>query len=604
MRPRAVALLLVALWTSTLWAEDLVGRVVDDRGEAVDFATVVLLDLDLVEVTGGDGTFAMGDVGDGEYAFLVIAPGFLEWEGVLTVDGNEILIVLSPEVVEMEVIVVTADEVIPEEALDNEVSEEELERLPARGDPLDAIVQEAGILKDPSGGFSGPPGGRPDGPGDPDAPRAIEITLEAGALGRVNIRRAGVSVYGGESDWNNYYYDYIRIPTNTHAFGYPEPDAIVPVDAVDSIGIYKGVIPVEHGPAIGGMFTMEPDSSVDKFELTFTPSIMDVSLLTRWAITDDLSALLSLNQSIVQYTVLPIITMLAQAQSEEEVSEEGDPTSFAYGDALFRILYTPPNHSLSFDALAYYDTWLFDISFEDFILYSQYGPYYVAAGSNWIYSASPVITNSLYAFGSFYNDFGNYDFHFPTVLGPDAPDPPEAFYDLHIDWISTVPSVQAGDELFWQVAPSTSLLFGANARLANMHGDYTEIVILTDNNDVELSNESILLPGVDELFISTYGYAKVLGEFGPGKYNAGGGLLWYPGTTTVRPGVTGEILFLGENSVAALGAGWSPGIIDEFTYIDRSRDANRVGADHRVLALRCLVLRSFRYRDQHHRYGR
>ena len=73
MRPRAVALLLVALWTSTLWAEDLVGRVVDDRGEAVEFATVVLLDLDLVEVTGADGTFTMGEVAAGEYAFLVIA---------------------------------------------------------------------------------------------------------------------------------------------------------------------------------------------------------------------------------------------------------------------------------------------------------------------------------------------------------------------------------------------------------------------------------------------------------------------------------------------------------------------------------------------------
>jgi len=53
MRSRAVAILLVALWTSTLWAEDLAGRVVDDRGEPVEFATVVLLELDLIEVTGG-----------------------------------------------------------------------------------------------------------------------------------------------------------------------------------------------------------------------------------------------------------------------------------------------------------------------------------------------------------------------------------------------------------------------------------------------------------------------------------------------------------------------------------------------------------------------
>ena len=399
--------------------------------------------------------------------------------------------------------------------------------------------------------------------------------MESGALGRAGGNRPNrVAVYGGESDWNNYYYDYIRIPTNTHAFGYPVSDPIVPVSAVDAIGIYKGVIPVERGPAIGGLFALEPAKGSQEFDFTFTPSIMDVSLLAQWPLSDNLSLLVSLNQSIVQYTILPIVAALVEVESEEEVNEEGDPTSFMYGDALLRLVYTPPRHSLSFDVLAYYDRWLFDIAFEDFKLSSEYGPYYAAAGSKWNYSPASTVTNSLYLFGSYFNDFGNYDFRFPTTIsfGGESETDPEAFYDLHIDWLSNVTSVQAGDELLWNILPSTSLLFGANARLAVLDGSYTEIILQTDAAGAELSNEVLELPGIDELSLTAYGYAKVLGQSDILQYNAGAGLLWYPTTGAVRPSVNGEVVYIGDKLVTAFGAGWSPGVIDEFSYIDRRLD--------------------------------
>ncbi|MBT3274115.1 MAG: hypothetical protein HN368_13240, partial [Spirochaetales bacterium] len=306
------------------------------------------------------------------------------------------------------------------------------------------------------------------------------------------------------------------------------------------------------------------------------PSIMDISLFSRLLIGDNLSFLLSMNQSVVQYTVLPLIALLAQAQSEDDVNEEGDPTSFSYGDALFRALYTPPNHTLSFDVLAYYDRWLFDISFEDFALNSRYGPYYLAAGSKWTFAPSSTVTNSLYAFGSYYRDFGEYDFHFPTTINfTDENEEPDAFYDMHFDWVSSVPSFQVGDELFWNISPTKSLLFGVNGRLADMNGNYTEIITQTDLAGVEFSNETLILPGVDELFYSTYGFAKILGKGENMQYNAGAGLLWYPGADTanpVRPSLTGEVLLLDGKMIAAFGAGWSPGIIDEFSYIDRRLD--------------------------------
>ena len=283
----AAALLLMA---SALWGENYSGRIIDQRDAGVGFATVVLVELDYIETSAEDGSFAFKDISPGTYSLLVIAPGFLEWEGSFAFGDDELRIELSPEVVEMDAIVVTADEGRPEDILDNEVSKEDLARLPARSDPFDAIPQESGILADIGRSFvtSSGPGGGTDGP--PEGP--VTISIEGGSIGRLSSNlRNGVSVYGGESDWNNYFYDYIRIPTNTHAFGYPEPDAIVPVEAVDEISVYKGVIPVEHGPAIGGLFALEPDSGSDGFEFTFTPSVMDISLLARGSIAPDVDPL-------------------------------------------------------------------------------------------------------------------------------------------------------------------------------------------------------------------------------------------------------------------------------------------------------------------------
>ena len=569
------------LVSTPLPADNYEGRVTNDSGEGVGFATIVVVDLDLLETSGEDGTFEFREAAPGSYTILVIAPGYLEWEGEIEFakGGIETLsIKLDREVIEMETITVIADAAVPEEILDNEVDSEELERLPARSDPFEAVTQESGILKDVTGGVfgRGSGGGGPGGGGPPDGPvdGSFTISIEAGTIGRLNGNQSNrISVYGGESDWNNYYYDYIRLPSNTHAFGYPEPGAIVPVEAVDEIGIHKGVIPVEYGPAIGGLFTLEPVSPAAGFSFTVSPSIMEVGILSRWHVAEDMDLLVSANQSIVQYTVLPLVSRLAPVESEEEVSEEGEPTSFMYGDALLRFSYAPARHVLSFDIVAYYDGWLFDLSFGDFALFSGYGPYYVAVGSNWKFSPTSSVTNSLYAYGSYYRDYGLYDFHFPVTIDfSEDPAEPDAFYDVHIDWVSNVPTVQVGDELFWYLTPSSSLLSGINLRLADLNGIYVENIVQTEASGTELSNESIDLDGVDELFLSAYGYGKYFGNAGSFSYNGGAGLLWHLSESAVRASLYAEFLYAGDHVVVAAGAGWSPGVIDEFSYIDRRLD--------------------------------
>ena len=275
-------MLLVILISANLAAEDYSGRITNDLDEGVGFATVVIAELDLLAIAKSDGTFTLAGVEPGSHTVQVIAPGYIEWDGSVEFADDLVTIVIQREVIELGAITVVAEAIIPEEILDNEVDSEELERLPPRSDPFDAITQESGILKDFSSGFGGPggpggPGGGPGGDGGSPADGPISITVESGTLGRLNRNQGDqVSVYGGESDWNNYYYDYIRLPTNTHAFGFPEPGAIVPVEAVNRIAIYKGVIPVEYGPAIGGLFTLDPALPSPGLTITATPSIMDV----------------------------------------------------------------------------------------------------------------------------------------------------------------------------------------------------------------------------------------------------------------------------------------------------------------------------------------
>ena len=170
-----------------LAAEDYSGRILDEREKPVAFATVILLELDLIETSAENGSFSFLGVPPGSYTLLVIAPGFLEWEGSFDPDADEVIAVLSPEVVEMDTIVVTAEDDLPEGILDNEVAGEELERLPPRSDPFDAITQENGVLIDANSDASVNWSGSSGGPGSEREPGRPGVG-ETGFLGRGDSR--------------------------------------------------------------------------------------------------------------------------------------------------------------------------------------------------------------------------------------------------------------------------------------------------------------------------------------------------------------------------------------------------------------------------------
>ncbi|MCK5673243.1 MAG: TonB-dependent receptor [Spirochaetales bacterium] len=555
MKINIIVLFIVFISISFLSAESISGIIVSQEGPPVPSATVILIESDLILITEENGSFIFEDIENGEYTLLVIAPGFVEFQQLISASPDKLLITLEPEIIEMDTIIVKASDEDPLTIANEGVTSEELELLSTRSDPFDALSQEAGILTEIDI-MTGGRGGISAGSGNNDT---------NSAPGRISMNQSNeISVYGGDSDWNNYYYSYIRIPTNTHTFGYPDPDAVVPVEAVDSIDVYKGAVPVEYGPGIGGVFMMTPKSSSEQFELTITPSIMDISGITSFKLSENINGLFSINQSILNYTVLPIITSFGKIESTSELEEGDTPMSISYGDILLNLSYSPANHYLSLDILGFYDMWNFDLSFNDAFLQSNYNPYFLAGGIQWIYSASANLSNSFYAFGSLYKNTGEFDLYRPDD------EKSEVIYYENM-WTSSVNSYQFGDEIQWDFTKNKSILFGFNNRFSDLSGDYTDNWLLEDSegNFLDQSDHNIEF---EELLYSAYSYAKFIGKTESLDYQTGTGLLWYPLTGTVRPALDGEIIYSHNLWTFALSTGWSPGVIDEFTYIDRRLD--------------------------------
>ncbi len=550
-----IVLILTLLPLSFISAKVVSGIITAEDNSPVSLATVVLLELDQICITEKNGSFRFEDINEGGYTLLVIAPGFAEFQQVIYAPLKDIIISLEPEVIEMDTILIQAGDKDPFSIANEGVSTGELERLSTRSDPFDALSHESGILTEisiinrESGGLS----------------VGTETNDSNAPPGRFSMNQSNeVSVYGGNSDWNNYYYDYIRIPTNTHSFGYPDPDAVVPVEAIGSIDVYKGAVPVEYGPGIGGVFIMNQQKDTEGLKLTITPSLMDISGITSVQITDNIGFLFSINQSILNYTVLPLITSLGNIESKSELEEGDTPMSISYGDFLLRLSYTAVNHYLSFDFLGLYDMWAFDLSLDNALLLSNYGPYFLAVGFQWIYSSSASLSNSFYAFSSIYKDKGDFD-----LYSSDDETLNITKYDNM--WTSEVNSFQFGDEIQWNFLSNESLLWGISNRFSDLSGVYTDDWSLENSGGTVLNQAAhdILF---EEFLFSAYSYTKFIGTSGNLNYQAGTGLLWYPLTGTLRPSFDGEIIYSQDLWTLAISTGWSPGVIDEFTYIDRRLD--------------------------------
>ncbi len=545
---------------SAVFSRELTGKVVADTGNPVADATVVLLETDDITITEADGSFTLYLIPDTPFTILVSVPGFIEKEfPELELSSVPLTLIIEPEVVEMDTITVKAEPQKAAAEINDGVTSEELESEPVGADPFDALAKEDGIIKEldiMSAAVS-------ESMSMSDTSEGSPLVLPERRM--KTAERSEVTVYGGESDWNNYYYDYIRLPSNKHVYGSPEAEAVIPREAVDSIEVYKGASPVEYGPGIGGVFVLNPKRAEDGWNFTLTPSTSEISGLSTMRFTPELSLLVSLTQSILNFTTLPLMGLVIEIASEDQLNEDDMPTDISYGDILASLRYTPPNHDFSFDVIGFYDSYGWDLSFEEAFFNSSYLPYFAAAGSKWAWSVNPSFGNKLYVFGSLYQDtadlsysFSGENFGFTSNY--------EASYKYNYQ------SIQAGDEAGFYLGPDLLFISGLNSRLSGLYGLYSDSQYAEDSEGTVYTNYSHSNLNYEDLLFTAYLYSKILGDTDNLDYNAGGGVLWYPQSNIFRPSVEGEIVWSLEKTSIALTAGWSPGIIDEVSLIERRID--------------------------------
>ncbi len=543
------------------FSQELNGVIISDTGKPVADATVVLLETDDIAITEADGSFILYLIPDGTFTILVSVPGFIEKEFPgLELTNQPLTLQIEPEVVEMDTITVKAEPKKAAAEINDGVTAEELERLPVGADPFDAAALEDGVL------------------GELNILSALvsdavstdyysEDTVESAAMPERRLKTSdnrGVSVYGGESDWNNYYYDYIRLPSNKHAYGSPVAETVIPREAVDSVGIYKGASPVEYGPAIGGTFVLNPVEPDEGWVFTVTPSTSEVSGLIIGSFTPELSLLVSLTQSILNYTTLPLLSTVMTIEGDEDMNEDDMPTDLSYGDALISLRYTPPNHKVSVDLLGFYDSFKWDLEYAGSEMHTSYLPFFVSAGSKWVWSLNPDMGNTVYAFGSLYQDTADISYHLED-------DESLSELDYAANYLYQSQSFQAGEEFQINFGQNHFFIAGVNTRLSKLIAAYNDSQNISDEAGTVIAYFENH-PKFDDLLFTSYGYGKIFGTSELFNYHTGAGVLWYPESNAFRPAVDGELVYSADKLSLAMTAGWSPGIIDEFSLIERRID--------------------------------
>jgi hypothetical protein len=203
-------------------------------GALIPDANVCIQETGELTTTDGEGRFSIETADLGDFTLVVTAIGYTAYTRRITLPySGDLEIRLEKETVEMETIHVQARrEPVEEQTRTAEtVTQEEINAAPTAGDPFAVVDQEEGVVQQErltDGGYT-----------------TSSLTLSLSDSGR-----SLYSVYGADSDFNTYYYDYIRIPFNRHASGTDAP--VIPEAMVAYMEISKGIAPLEYGPGIGG----------------------------------------------------------------------------------------------------------------------------------------------------------------------------------------------------------------------------------------------------------------------------------------------------------------------------------------------------------------
>lgn len=212
----------------------LLGSVRNEEGESIPGITILIVSTSKGAVTNAEGKYLIQDIIPGIYAIEVSGVGFEKQSLKISFKAREQIdkiIILKESTSELDEVVVTAES----EARELELSAKSVQVIETR-----------------------------------------EIKLKSADLGEVlaktegvNVQRTGglgsdvrFSLNGLSGDQVRFFYDGLPLDYTLYSFGI----ANVPLNVIDRVEIYKGVVPIEFGAdALGGAVNMESPNVYDGF---------------------------------------------------------------------------------------------------------------------------------------------------------------------------------------------------------------------------------------------------------------------------------------------------------------------------------------------------
>ncbi len=489
------------------------------------------------------------------------------------------------ETVEMEDISITAE---PEQAQAPTVessSSAKIDDMPTGGDPfdvvryVDAVVEETLIA---------------------DSNYTITDTV----LGFTRGSRA-FSVYGGDSDFNSYYFDFMRIPMNKHA----ESNApIVSVWAIDRIDTWKGITPLERGPCIGGTFVAVPDEYMEKDrQFILSPDTSLVNLTWKQKLPGGSGLVISASKSLTELFV-PLIFKGYQILYDAIGMPIFDDVLLipSFGDICARLFLKGNADRLDLDLLGFYDCSITKLDMPG--RYDASGtalPYFVSGGGKWTHSPSGSSANSLYAYASWQdrNSAMTADLDIESYLRESLLRSGESLGVSEADIEKTVAeqlayvsgsvqleakprirvfAVDAGDTFSWYLSERIAFQAGASARFASVDGQYEGFTHANLSMLGFTMKEDYTVPLVTmaDKVLRAHAFAKASFSEDSFASSLGAAYTWFPLHGTFVPSLEADGSWdVSERFCLAGRAGWSAAYYDEFAFAERRLNEDILGIE-------------------------
>ena len=299
MKRKLTTILCLFLSATSFSDSVLTGSVHDkESGDLVPFATVVMVELERIELTNEEGVFLFTEVPDGDFTLAFYVSGFEEKQESIHLPAKvPVLIYLEKILVEMEIILV---EKRKNDDTTKSLDIEKIAKTPNGGDPFETIQRAGDTVKLSKGilerafAYEG---------------RKLDAVLKIPIFSYLNIFSYRSLPFAA----NSYYYDgYIPL----YFSDYPDmilslKQGILPADLVSAIELYGDGRNVSLGPGTGLISSaVVVDTIPEKPEVTISSSLLKATLWANIPLTSNSSLSLSLRKSLYEFTLLPLLLLI------------------------------------------------------------------------------------------------------------------------------------------------------------------------------------------------------------------------------------------------------------------------------------------------------